>query len=192
MGPTTETPASPSAPNQYGEGTEVAPTRPEVDYYESADLPASPAIEWEASESVHHQKDTIWYGGLIGIGLLLAVLSIFLLKSWTFTILIIVMVASVIFLSIRQPRVLHYRLSGDGLTINEKHYSFHDFKAFGIAEDGPFYYVILLPTKRFMPSIDVYFPTEHGEQIVDILGAHIPMKTIEPDFVDELTRRLRF
>lgn len=163
-----------------------------VDAAHEAAPAASQGIEWEASEAVHHQKDLLWYGALVGVGVLLVALSVFLLRSWTFSVLIVVMVAAIIFLNVRPPRVLRYRLDGHGLAINQKQYSFRDFRAFGVAQDGPFYYVILLPVKRFMPSIDVYFPAEHGEQIVDMLGAHIPMQAIKPDIVDELTKRLRF
>ncbi len=184
----------PQQANQSGSYVTGGPTVPDETPAGVSSEAAHPSqtIEWEASEAVHHQKDMVWYGGLIAAGLILALLSIFLLRSWTFTILIVVIIGSVIFLNMRPPRVLRYHLSNDGLSIGQKHYSFHEFRAFGVAQDGPFYYIVLLPVKRFMPSIDVYFPEEHGEQIVDMFGAHIPMRAIKPDLVDELTKRLRF
>ncbi len=151
-----------------------------------------PVITWEASESVHHEKDGLWFMAILAGGALLSLISIFLIRSITFTVLIVVMVIALFVLAKRPPRVLRYQLDGRGITINEKAYSFHDFKAFGIVQDGPFYYVSLIPLKRFMPGIDVYFPEEYGEDIVDILGEFIPMKTIEPDFLDKITKQLRF
>lgn len=148
-------------------------------------------ISWEASEYIHHEKDMMWFVGLVLIGVVLSLLSIFLLQSITFTVLIIVMVVALIVLSRRPPRVLKYQLSDGGLTINDRHYTFHEFRAFGVVQDGPFYYISLIPNKRFMPPIDVYFPEENGEEIIDIFGYEIPMQTIKPDFIDKLTRQLR-
>lgn len=154
--------------------------------------PELEAITWEASESIHHEKDTLWFVGVTAGALLLSIISIFFVRSWTFTILIIVMAAAVIMLAKRPPRVLQYQMTEHGIDVNERHHSFQEFRAFGIVEDGPFYYVSLLPIKRFMPAMDVYFPEEYGEDIVDILGSQIPMQTIKPDMLDMVTKKLRF
>lgn len=149
-------------------------------------------ISWEASESVHHEKDMTWFVGIIAAGVLFASLSIFLLKSITFTVLIIVMVIAILVLAKRPPRVLRYQLSERGIMIEQKSYEFHEFRSFGVVQDGPFYYIVLLPVKRFMPSIDVYFPEEYGEDIVDLLGDFVPMQAIQPDALDKITKHLRF
>lgn len=149
-------------------------------------------ISWEASESVHHEKDMTWFVGIIAAGLLLVSLAIFLIKSITFTVLIVVMVVALLILAKRPPRVLRYQLSERGIMINQKSYEFHEFRSFGVVQDGPFYYIVLLPIKRFMPSIDVYFPEEYGEDIVDLLGDFIPMQAIEPDVLDKITKYIRF
>lgn len=154
--------------------------------------PVSGPVTWQASEYIDHEKDGIWFVGMVGITLVLAALSIFLIKSWTFTALILVMAASVAVYARRPPRTLDYSLSLHGLQVNEKAYSLSDFRAFGIIQEGPLYSVVLIPVKRFMPSVNVYFPQEQGEQIVDLLGATIPMETVEPDAIDTLVRKLRF
>jgi hypothetical protein len=50
---------------------------------------------------------------------------------------------------------------------------------------------MLIPTKRFAPGVSVYFPTEVGEQIVDILGQRLPMENLKLDLVDVVVRKLR-
>lgn len=150
------------------------------------------SVSWEASEFVHHEKDPMWFATLIGATLILIALSIFLIRSFSFTLLVVVMACTVIFLALRPPRVLSYRLNSLGLMINQKQYDFHDFRAFGLQQDGGLYFITLIPVKRFMPSLDVYFPHERGEEIIDLIGGRVPMKTIKPDFLDKLTRQLRF
>ena len=149
------------------------------------------AVSWEAAEAIHHEKGTNWFIGLGAAAVVLIGLSIWL-QAWTFTALVVVMVVAIVFLAKRPPQVMHYQLTTSGLQINDNHYAFRDFRAFGVVQDEAMYYVSLIPIKRFMPAIEVYFPQEHGEQIVDLLGAHIPMQTIKPDAVDRVMRRLRF
>lgn len=159
--------------------------------------PAAPEVgaepvSWEASEYIHHQKDFLWFAGFLAIAAVLVALSIFLIKSWTFTALIVVMAVAVIVFALRPPRTLRYTISRQGLQINEKAYSMHDFRAFGVVQDGPLYSIILIPTKRFMPSVSLYFPQELGERIVDTLGSLVPMETVKLDAIDRLVRKLRF
>lgn len=151
-----------------------------------------PALTWEASESVHHEKDALWFVAILSIGGILTLLALFVIRSYTFAALLVVMTVALIVLAKRPPRVLQYQLDGRGITINQKSYEFHEFKAFGVVQDGPFNYISLIPTKRFLPAIDVYFPQEYGEEIVDTLGEFIPMKTMKPDVLDYVTRHLRF
>lgn len=159
---------------------------------DSSDVVETEPISWDASEYIHHQKDIIWFIGLIVIAVVLISLSVFLVRSWTFTALLIVMVVAVVVFALRPPRTLHYRITSQGLEINDKSYSFHDFKAFGVLQDGPLYSVVLIPVKRFMPSVNIYFPQEFGEDIVDRFGDFIPMEPIHLDLIDSLVRRLRF
>ena len=196
-------PTETSAPAPEGQSVEAPPqeqvavpssqvTAPEsVSETEDSNQALLSTISWEASEFVHREKDMIWFVGVAAVGVVLLGLSVWL-QAWTFTVLIIVMVAAIFFMAVRPPRVVHYQLSGSGLQIGEQHYQYHDFRAFGVVQDEAMYYITLLPIKRFMPAIDVYFPEEHGEQIVDVLGAHVPMQTIKLDSIDNLMKRLRF
>ena len=166
----------------------VEPAAADID----AEAPLLPGVTWEASEFVHREKDTIWFVIVGIVGVVLALLALFLLKSITFTVLIVVMVVALIFLAIRPPRLIHYQLSGQGIQINEAHYDFQNFRAFGVVQEDAMYYITLLPVKRYYPAINLYFPQEHGEQIVDMIGAHVPMQTVKPDAIDRMTRYLRF
>ncbi len=186
--------ASPSFPAQEvttaDQMNELSPDDQPVDLEDaSATLPFQ-ALSWDASESIEHDKDTMWFIilGLVAFGFI--ALSIWL-KAWTFTALVVVMLVAVVYMARRAPATMHYQLTSGGLYINDKRYELRDFRAFGVVQDGAFYYITLIPIKRFMPAIDVYFPEEHGEQIVDVFGAVIPMQTIQPDGIDRLMRRLR-
>lgn len=149
-------------------------------------------ITWQASEYIQHDKAILWYVSLTSVTVILVLVSIFLIKSYTFAALLVVMAVSVAILAGRPPRVMRYSLSNLGLHVDDKFFGYHDFRAFGVVQDGPVPSIVLIPIKRFMPAVNVYFPSEQGEEIVDFFGAYLPMEHIELDLVEKLARRLRF
>ena len=152
----------------------------------------APILSWQASEYVHHEKQGMWFAALAGGAVVLILIAIFLISSWTFAILVAVMAIALAVFAVRPPRIMSYALGQNSIMVNEKEFRYSDFRYFGIIEEGPLYSAQLVSAKRFMPAVTVYFPAEYGEDIVDILGARIPMHQVEPDLIDKLMRTLRF
>ena len=147
-------------------------------------------ISWQAEEYIVHDHDGWWYVGLFVVGIAFAVLAVFL-KWWTFLILIILSVITILTSNLRPPRKINYTLSKKGLTEGEKLYKFEDFRAFGILKEGSHFSAVLIPKKRFGFSVKVYFPGDNGEAIVDALGARLPMEEVKLDFLDKIVNFLR-
>ena len=158
---------------------------------------AAPVVEeapvtWTAQEYVHLDKSPLWFVLFVVVILGLISIDIFLLKSWTFSALVIVMAVAIIIYTRRPPRAITYALSAkQGLYVGERLYHFDEFKAFGLIRDGEHHSIMLIPTKRFSPGVSVYFPEEAGEQIVDILGQRLPMEELKLDVIDVVVRKLR-
>jgi hypothetical protein len=170
-------------PEQDAEADQAETQQPEA-----ADQP----ITWTAQEYIHLDKSPLWFVVFIVVVLGLIAVDVLLLKSWTFSALVIVMAVAVIIYTRRPPRTLTYGLSGkQGLYVGEKLYHFNDFKAFGIIQDGEHHSIMLIPTKRFAPGVSVYFPEEVGESIVDMLGQRLPMENLKLDIIDIVVRKLR-
>lgn len=148
-------------------------------------------ISWEASEYVHNDKGGMWIAGLVVVTVVFAGIALYL-QAWTFLILVVVMGVAMGVFAFRPPHNIHYTLNDAGVQIGDKTFRYGDFRAFGILEEGAFFTMTLIPAKRFAPALSVYFSEEQGEDIVDIVGAHLPMEHIEPDVIDNLMRRLRF
>jgi hypothetical protein len=148
-------------------------------------------IHWSANEYINTEKNGTWFVGFAAVALAFIAVDIFLIKSYTFSVLIVVMALAVIVLSKRPPRVLHYSMSGQGLYIGEKLYHFSEFKSFGVLSNQDQHSVMLIPIKRFSPGVTVYFPYEAGEKIVDILGARLPMQELKLDIIDHIVQKLR-
>lgn len=153
--------------------------------------PSLEPVQWEASEYIHHHKGAGWFGALVTVAVVAAGVAIWL-QAWTFAALIVVMAVAVVVYAVRTPRAIQYGLDVKGIQIDERHYTFSEFRAFGVVPDGGLFSVVLIPTKRFMPSITIYFAESDGERIVDILGSQLPMENLQHDFIERFTRRIHF
>ena len=147
-------------------------------------------ISWQAEEYVVREHNAGWYFGLIIITAGLIALSVWL-KWWTFLILVVLSVVTILISNLRPPRKIQYSLDNDGLKEGDRLHKFEDFKAFGILKEGNNFSAILIPKKRFGLSVKVYFPGDSGEAIVDALGARLPMEQVKLDFFDKIVNFLR-
>ncbi len=158
---------------------------------DTPDLGSNAPINWVAQEYIHPEKTPGWYIVFILAALSLIAVDVFLFKSWTFSVLVIVMSAALVVYSRRPPRDVQYTLSiTQGLYVGDKLYDFNDYKSFGVIKDGEHHSIMLIPTKRFGAGLSVYFPEDMGEQIVDILGNRLPMETLKLDAIDIIVRKL--
>lgn len=147
-------------------------------------------LRWQGTEYTHDSRSIKWYiiFGLIAV--VAVIIAVVVLKSITFAILIPVMVVALLVYVRRPPEVLDYILSRKGLHVNDKLFTFDQFKAFGIATLNGAHSVTLIPRKRFQIGQTIYFPEDIGEQLVDMLAERLPMKEIEPDAIDKLLAKL--
>lgn len=149
-------------------------------------------VHWSASEYIHEEKNVVWFILFAIVAIAFIAVDLLFLKSYTFSVLVVVMAIAVVIYSRRPPRVIEYTLSGDqGLYVGENLYHFSQFKSFGLIKDKDHHSIMLIPTKRFSPGVSVYFPEEVGEEIVDILGARLPMEMLKLDIIDVVIRKLR-
>jgi hypothetical protein len=161
------------------------------DYHQPAIIDNAP-VYWSASEYIHEEKNTVWFVFFAITVVAFIATDIFLLKSYTFSALVVVMAIAVIIYSRRPPRIIDYALSADqGLYVGETLHHFSEFKSFGLINDQNHHSIMLIPIKRFSAGVSVYFPKESGEQIVDILGARLPMENLKLDIIDIIVRKLR-
>jgi hypothetical protein len=189
---TSDEPTEMYTPSTAEDETEPVPDRTP----EPENPPKQPAniepVHWSANESIDAEKGGLWFVALIIIALALIAGDILFLKEFTFSILVVVMVAVIILYSRRPARLIDYTLSGEqGLYIGEKLYHFNEFKGFGLIQDQGHHSILLIPVKRFSPGVSVYFPEDVGEKIVDIFGARLPMHDMKLDFIDTVVRKLR-
>ena len=147
-------------------------------------------ISWQAEEYIIREHKAGWYIGLFIVGAGLIALSVWL-KWWTFLVLVVLSIITILISNLRPPRKIQYTLDKDGLKEGDRLHKFEEFKAFGILKEGNHFSAVLIPKKRFGLNVKVYFPGDSGEAIVDALGARLPMEEVKLDFLDKIVNFLR-
>lgn len=158
---------------------------------DSLDQPAATEVSWSASEFIAHEKSPLWYLALAGLAAVLVAAVYFLFHDMVAAFAIIFVAIIFGFLAAHKPRVLAYHIGPEGLSIDNKMYSFGDFKSFGVVNEGAFSSITFMPMKRFMPSLSIYYPPEEEETIVDALSNYLPFAPVTHDLVDRLMHRIR-
>ena len=147
-------------------------------------------ITWQAEEYIIPGRNIWWYVGLFATGIALVALSVFL-KWWTFLILVILSIVTILTSNLRPPRKIQYSITSEGLHEGNNLHNFTNYRAFGILQEDNHYSIILIPKKRFGLSVKIYFPETSGEAIVDALGSRLPMEEVKLDFLDRIVNFLR-
>ncbi len=154
--------------------------------------PNANSVTWTASEYIAHQKSASWYF-ILAVGACAFAIVVYLLTEDVISTGMIAF-AAIIFgaFGAKKPRVLTYQLDNRGVTIGDKHYAYGTFKSFGVVEEGPLKSVMLMPLKRFMPAISVYYDPDDEEKIVSTLADYLPHEEHKHDAVDRFLHKVKF
>lgn len=149
-------------------------------------------VQWTASEFIAHSKSVGWYILLMLATAILAGL-VYLLTQDKISAGIVIIVAIIFgIFAARKPRELTYGVDNKGVRIGEKFYPYALFRSFSIVQEGGIESIWLMPLRRFMPIITIYFEQTDGEKIVGVLSQMLPVEQRQVDIVDKLMHRLRF
>lgn len=149
-------------------------------------------ISWTASEFVAHNKSPLWYGLLVLISLVVVVGIWLLTHDFITTIVIALAAAAFGAVAARQPRELAYRLDGSGLTIDQRQFTYGQFRSFAVMREGAFSSIVFMPMKRFAPLTTIYYDPSDEAKIVDLLSDRLPLEDRQHDLVDRFMWRIRF
>ncbi len=152
---------------------------------------ADAVLRWQGPEYIERDRGGRWYIAFVIVTLILIAVAIFLIRSWTFAVLIPVMAVALFVYTRRPPTLVDYTVSRKGIHVNDRLYSYDEFRSFGVVSHAGAHSVLLVPRKRFHMGVTAYFPEEVGEALVDMLAARLPMQTHTPDTIDKLLAKLR-
>ncbi len=150
-------------------------------------------VNWTASEYIAHHKSPAWFLAL-GIGAVIAAVGIYFITSGDIFAVIVILFVAIVFavFAAKKPKEQTYSIGPGGITVGARLYTFDQFKAFSIIDEGAFSSIMFLPMKRFMPAISIYYDPQDEERIVQTLSDYLPADAQKRDAVDALMRKVRF
>ena len=150
-------------------------------------------VTWTADEFKAHPKNSQWFIRLAIFTAALAGIS-FIISPGDFVPPLVVIIVAFTFgvLAVRKPRKLEYAIDDSGVHIGQKLYPFSTFKSFSIVQEDGMDVVWLMPLKRFMPILSLYFEENEGSKIVEALANTLPLENRQPDPVDRLMHKIKF
>jgi len=177
----------------YHAGSEQADTPLQATTAEHKTTNDKDELSWEASEYADNEKAAGWYVVLAVAAVAVGVIT-YLLTNGDLVTTFAIAIAAVLFgiVAARKPRTLRYVIDGHGVTIGEKSYPYAMFKTFSVNTETTLHSVQLLPLKRFMQPISIYFPPNKEEAVVNILGQYLPYEERGHDAFDRLMNRIGF
>jgi hypothetical protein len=179
---------------QEGDDSQLNPeSAPHTENIEQDSMnPGETLVTWTASEYINNHKPATWYLGLLFVTALVAG-AVFLFTSDLISSIVVVIVG-VLFAVFagRKPEVRTYELTTTGLMISDKLHPYGLFKSYAVHEENALRSIYLLPMKRFMPGITLYFPPEQEEKIIDTLNNYLPFEDKDPDAIDRLMNKIGF
>jgi hypothetical protein len=154
-------------------------------------LGGPPILSWQASEYIHHHKPALWYVGVFGAVAVLLLLGI-ITKQWSGMVVLVLMTVAVLVYANKQPRVLNYSLTNDGIIIDTKFHPYNQFRSFGVVMDVGWHSIDLDPIKRFMPRLTILLEDHHVDDVIEALSRQLPRHDRGPDVIERWSRKLKF
>lgn len=149
-------------------------------------------ISWTASEFIENHKDTRWHMVFYLALAALAALVFIFTRDYFSTGIILVVGTLFAILANRKPRQISYQIDYQNISIGRQVHAFSEFKSFSVAQADAISYVNLMPLKRFMPEVSIYYPPEEEQEILDILSDHLPHDQQPERVIDRLAKKIHF
>jgi hypothetical protein len=112
-------------------------------------------FEWETPEYLKYARSLFWYIAVIGIGVILIIYSIFT-ANFLFA-LIIIIAAFIVFLkSYREPAMLLFQITEDGIVLGDQFFDYDRIKSFYFIYDPPAVKKLFFDLKGIAPTISVH------------------------------------
>lgn len=149
-------------------------------------------IEWQAPEFEKYEKGPGWFISVGAIALIIFTISL-MTKNFIFAFLIILAVFIIFIYALKEPRIIKFKIDGQGLNIDEKFYRWEELKSFWIFYEPPQLNYLSIESKRWtMPLIKISLKEQDPVAIRQALIKFIPEEKQEESLIDILTRYLRF
>lgn len=141
-------------------------------------------FSWEIPEFIEYPRSPLWYIGIVIIGLILIIFSIWT-ANYLFA-LIIILAAFIVFLrSYRKAAHLVFQITEDGIFVGDQFFKYDQFKSFYIIYDPPMVKKLFLHPKGIYPVFSIPLldknPLVIRQKLLEYIKEDIEKKTQSVD-----------
>ncbi|MBD3282273.1 MAG: hypothetical protein GF387_01550 [Candidatus Portnoybacteria bacterium] len=149
-------------------------------------------IKWKAPEFSKKEKTNSWF---IIPAIITIILGIIALISDNFLFLITIILAFIVFyvFANKDPRIIEFEISSEGIRIDNKIYDFDEIKSFWIFYDPPEKKELSLRmSKIFYPYIQIPLKDQDPNEIREFLLKFIKEKRHQDSIIDNFMNKIGF
>lgn len=148
-------------------------------------------VNWQIEDRPMAHISSQWLWALAIVSFAIIVFSI-LLKNYLLIVIVFLSAFIIYARKFKKPESHHFRLTGEGLYIDGKFYSYEDFESYWIFRDQleSEKELALRYKRRVMPLLLVPFHSNDDSNIEKILNDHLPQNEEEESFLDLLRKKL--
>ncbi|MEI6144161.1 MAG: hypothetical protein WCP91_01015 [Candidatus Berkelbacteria bacterium] len=151
-----------------------------------------PIFYWQAIEFESHEKPTNWLLYIILIAVALTALMIYL-KMWLGAAVVVAACFALYSQSASRGKKRSYAVYNQGITVDDKVYTFDQFKSFWIFTYQERAIIRFEQLKRFAIPIEMPIGEENPEQVRLFLTKHLPeIEGRGEDVTDTINRWIKF
>lgn len=149
-----------------------------------------PIFSWEGPEFIKYKKTFAWFISIFAAAL---ILGFIFARQQQWSSVALVACAFIVFTSLSnaKPKKISCALYQDGIVIDEKVFSFNQFKSFWLAS-GELPKIKLQLLGHFSGQVTMPLVGIDPNQVRLYLAKHLPEENKGPDVIDEINRILRF
>lgn len=148
-------------------------------------------LSWEAPEYEVYERDKRWY--IIATLIIAAIIIYALISNSPIAAITFILIGVVGYLYLqKEPRVLEFSITYDGMMAGNELYHFDNIQSFWIFYEPPIQKIISLHMKgKFVPYIHIPINKENPVEIRHILLDFIPELKQDPSLIDAAERIFR-
>lgn len=154
------------------------------------ELSSNVLFHWRAPEFEVYKKSRKWY--LTAVLILAAIIIYALVSNSPIMAITFILIGFIGYIHLeKNPRVLDFMITIDGIAAENEIYEFDTIRSFWIFYDPPCVKIISLRTKnKIFPYIHIPIHHEDPVKIREILLKFIPEERQEPNLIDTIERML--
>ncbi|MDP2856278.1 MAG: hypothetical protein Q8N90_04185 [bacterium] len=139
---------------------------------------------WTMAENSKIQHGFWWYV-IIGAALILAIIFAISQKNWLFLVFIVLVTIIYYLLTTREPAKRMYRINSDGLTIENKLFSFKELVSFSLHQKADQNYIMFETNHLSQKYLSAPLKKD-DEKIAEFLREYLPEKEYNEPFSETL------